>query len=81
MARTEHDELAQMRASDVAETMGIILAMRPGPSRRALALAKLRTGVALQAYHIGIIECWECVFIPPGDPCWRCTPYTPGSGG
>jgi hypothetical protein len=76
----EHDELAVMRHTDVAQCVGIMLDMRPGPARRALVLAKLRTAVAIQAYHVGAVECWECVFTPPGDPCWRCAPFVTGGG-
>jgi hypothetical protein len=74
----DHDELAVMRSTDVAQAIGIILDMRPGPARRQLVLAKMLTAVAIQAYHIGVVECWECLFTPAGDPCWRCTPFTVG---
>jgi hypothetical protein len=79
--RSMDDELAVMRQNDVGQAMGLLLDQHPAAAatRRARVLTHMKTAVAIQAYHARVVECWECLFTPPGDPCWRCTPFRAGS--
>jgi hypothetical protein len=73
--RSVDDELAVMRRTDLAECMGLLTAPGPSAARQAMVVARLKSSVAIQAYHARVVECWECLFTPAGDPCWRCTPF------